>query len=63
MTITSKINVQEQGKSALVLIETQNEWMHPDGKLRKGLIKDEKMMLNSIANIEKAMKLRTKKQY
>lgn len=55
MTITSKINAQEQGKSALVLIETQNEWMHPDGKLRKGLIKDEKMMLNSIANIEKAM--------
>lgn len=55
MTNTSKINRQEQGKSALVLIETQNEWMHPDGKLRKGLIKEEKMMLNSIANIEKAM--------
>lgn len=53
--MTNKINVQKQGKSALVLIETQNEWMHPEGKLRKAKIKDEQMMLNSMANIEKAL--------
>lgn len=44
-----------QDKSALLLIETQNEWMHVDGKLRKSLVEDEKMMLNSIANIEKSL--------
>lgn len=42
-------------KSALLLIETQNEWMHVDGKLRKALVDDEKMMLKSIANIEKSL--------
>ena len=40
ITMTSKINAQEQGKSALILIETQNEWMHTDGKLYKALVKD-----------------------
>lgn len=55
MAITSKINAQEQGKSALVLIETQNEWMHPDGKLYKALVSDKKMMSESISNIEKAL--------
>jgi nicotinamidase-related amidase len=49
------MNSQTKGKSALVLIETQNEWMHPDGKLRKNLIKDDKMMLNSITNIGKVL--------
>jgi nicotinamidase-related amidase len=49
------MNSQTKEKSALVLIETQNEWMHPEGKLRKNLIKDDKMMLNSIANIEKVL--------
>ena len=49
------LQAQTKEKSALILIETQNEWMHPDGKLRKLLVKDEKMMLNSIANIEKAV--------
>lgn len=49
------MNSQTKEKSALVLIETQNEWMHPEGKLRKKLIKDDKMMLNSIANIEKVL--------
>lgn len=44
---------QTQGKSAILLIETQNEWMHPDGKLRKLLIQDEEMMQKSIKNIEK----------
>ncbi|MEC5143967.1 cysteine hydrolase [Chitinophaga sp. 212800010-3] len=43
------------GPSALLLIETQNEWMHPDGKLRQGLIIDESMTSDSIANIEKAL--------
>ena len=55
MIITSKINAQEQGKSALILIETQNEWMHTDGKLYKALVKDKEMMQTSIENIEKAL--------
>ncbi|AZI55547.1 cysteine hydrolase [Epilithonimonas vandammei] len=55
MTMTSKMNAQEQVKSALVLIETQNEWMHKDGKLNKGLVKDKEMMQTSISNIEKAL--------
>ncbi len=42
-------------KAALVLIETQNEWMHPQGKLRKALIQDETLMLESIRNIEKSL--------
>ncbi|AJW62312.1 Peroxyureidoacrylate/ureidoacrylate amidohydrolase RutB [Elizabethkingia miricola] len=46
---------QSHEKTALILIETQNEWMHPDGKLRKLLITDEQMMQNSITNIEKAI--------
>ncbi len=46
---------QTKEKAALILIETQNEWMHEDGKLRKLLIKDEQMMLNSITNIEKLL--------
>ena len=53
--MTSKMNAQEQVKSALVLIETQNEWMHKDGKLNKGLVKDKEMMQTSISNIEKAL--------
>jgi nicotinamidase-related amidase len=47
--------VNNTSKSALLLIETQNEWMHVDGKLRKALVEDEKMMLSSIANIEKSL--------
>lgn len=46
---------QTKEKAALILIETQNEWMHENGKLRKLLIKDEQMMLNSITNIEKLL--------
>ena len=42
-------------KAALILIETQNEWMHPSGKLRKALIQDETLMLESIGNIEKSL--------
>ncbi len=49
------LRAQEQAKSALVLIEAQNEWMHSEGKLRKALIKDEKMMQSSIMNIEKSL--------
>lgn len=56
MTISSKMNAQEQPKSALVLIETQNEWMHPDGKLNQALVKDREMMQTSIMNIEKVLK-------
>ena len=46
---------QEKTKSALILIETQNEWMHSDGKLNKALVKDKEMMQTSIANIEKTL--------
>ena len=55
ITMTSKINAKKQGKSALILIETQNEWMHTDGKLYKALVKDKEMMQTSIENIEKAL--------
>ena len=40
---------------ALILIETQNEWMHPTGKLRKLLVEDESMMQTSIENIQKVL--------
>ncbi|TWF40389.1 nicotinamidase-related amidase [Chitinophaga polysaccharea] len=53
--MTATRNAQEQAKSALILIETQNEWMHKDGKLYKALVEDKEMMHNSIANIEKAL--------
>lgn len=49
------MQAQTKEKSALILIETQNEWMHPDGKLNKALVKDKEMMQNSIENIEKAV--------
>jgi nicotinamidase-related amidase len=49
------ILAQEKERSALILIETQNEWMHPDGKLNQALVKDQEMMQNSIINIEKAL--------
>lgn len=42
-------------KSALILIETQNEWMHTNGKLFKLLVEDREMMSKSIYNIEKAL--------
>ncbi len=53
--MTTTINAQEQGKSALILIETQNEWMHADGKLNKALVEDKEMMQASIDNIENAL--------
>ncbi|WP_299178424.1 isochorismatase family cysteine hydrolase [uncultured Chryseobacterium sp.] len=49
------LQAQTKEKSVLILIETQNEWMHKDGKLYKALVKDKEMMHNSIANIEKAL--------
>lgn len=49
------LQAQTKEKSALILIETQNEWMHRDGKLYRALVKDKEMMHNSIANIEKAL--------
>jgi len=49
------VQAQTKEKSALILIETQNEWMHKDGKLYKALVKDKDMMHNSIANIEKTL--------
>ncbi|SEJ33412.1 Nicotinamidase-related amidase [Myroides marinus] len=51
---------QTKNKIALVLIETQNEWMHPEGKLNKALIKDQSMMKNSISNIEKVLQFARK---
>ena len=55
LMMATTIYAQQQGKSALILIETQNEWMHKDGKLYKALVTDKEMMHNSIANIEKAL--------
>lgn len=49
------IQSQTKEKSALILIETQNEWMHPDGKLYKSHIKDKEMLHKSIKNIEKTL--------
>lgn len=49
------VQAQTKEKSTLILIETQNEWMHPDGKLYKALVTDKEMMHNSISNIEKAV--------
>lgn len=57
----SSSEVNTKSKTALLLIETQNEWMHDDGKLRKALLEDEEMMLNSISNIEKSLKFARKK--
>jgi nicotinamidase-related amidase len=51
----SKTKTLVQGKSVVILIETQNEWMHPEGKLNKALVKDKEMMQTSIGNIEKAL--------
>lgn len=62
-TIAQEVSSDEantKSKSALLLIETQNEWMHVDGKLRKGLLDDEEMMLNSISNIEKSLEFTRK---
>lgn len=55
LMMATTIYAQQQGKSALILIETQNEWMHKDGKLYKALVKDKEMMQASIINIEKAL--------
>lgn len=49
------VQAQTKEKSALILIETQNEWMHKNGKLHKALLKDKEMMQTSIKNIEKAL--------
>lgn len=46
---------QIKPKAALVLIETQNEWMHPNGKLNKALIQDRDMMQNSIKKIQQVL--------
>lgn len=50
-----EVSAQTKEKSALILIETQNEWMHKEGKLYRALVKDKEMMHNSIINIEKAL--------
>lgn len=49
------MQIQTQERSALILIENQNEWMHPDGKLYKALITDKEAMRRSIVNMEKAL--------
>ncbi|CAI9686786.1 N-carbamoylsarcosine amidase [Elizabethkingia anophelis] len=49
------VQAQTKEKSALILIETQNEWMHTDGKLYKALVKDKEMMKTSVKNIEKTL--------
>lgn len=42
-------------KKALILIECQNEWLSPKGKLH-GLIEDRQMFDLSVTNIEKVLK-------
>lgn len=56
--ISSSLNAQDFKsktddikKSALVLIETQNEWMHPQGNLYN-LIEDTEMFKQSVENIK-----------
>lgn len=49
------VQSQTKEKSALILIETQNEWMHEEGKLYNALVTDKDMMHNSMANIEKIL--------
>ena len=49
------IHGQTKDRSALILIETQNEWMHKNGKLYNALVTDKDMMHNSIINIEKVL--------
>lgn len=41
--------------SAILMIETQNEWMHPEGKLNQSLVQDKEMLQRSITNIEKVV--------
>lgn len=48
-------HAQPKSKAALLLIETQNEWMHPKGKLNKALVEDQELLKRSIKNIEKAL--------
>lgn len=49
----NEIIPQKSQNSALILIETQNEWMHHEGKLYKALVEDKEMMQTSVLNIEK----------
>lgn len=49
----NEIIPQKSQNSALILIETQNEWMHHEGKLYKALAEDKEMMQTSVLNIEK----------
>jgi len=49
------VQSQTKEKSALILIETQNEWMHEEGKLYNALVTDKDMMHHSMANIEKIL--------
>lgn len=49
------MQAQTKEKAALLLIETQNEWMHPQGKLYKALVEDQALMQQSIQQIEKAL--------
>lgn len=48
-------NAANYRNCALVLIETQNEWMHPEGKLYQALVADKELMKRSISNIEKIL--------
>jgi nicotinamidase-related amidase len=58
--VTQITNIKDLGKTALILIETQNEWMHADGKLRKLVVKDETLLLKSVGNIEKILNIARK---
>ena len=55
LSLTYRKPLEVMSKYALILIETQNEWMHTEGKLYKLLVEDKEMMSQSITNIEKTV--------
>lgn len=55
LLLMNTTQAQPKSRAALLLIETQNEWMHPKGKLNMALVEDQALLNNSIINIEKAL--------
>lgn len=47
------MNKTFKDNSVLILVETQNQWMHAEGVLGNKLVEDRELMQTSIANIEK----------
>jgi len=49
------LNKIEKERAALVFIEYQNEWLHPDGTLRKNLVADEAHFAKAIETGERVL--------